>query len=895
VVQPPSGTVTFLFTDIEDSTRLWEEQPEVMGELVAAHDVRFRAAIEANSGYVVKGRGDGVHAAFSRAADAVNAAEELQAATADLPAIKVRIGINTGEVQERDGDYFGTAVNRAARLMSAGHGGQVLIAGVTADLVPGLTLRNLGEHRLRDLESPMLVWQLGDGDFPPLHTLDALPGNLPIQRTSFIGRTNDLKELGALIGTERLVTLTGPSGVGKSRLALQVAADVVAEFKDGAWFASLGALEEPALVAVTILEAFGVPERPGEPAHETLARWAGARHVLVVLDNCEHLLGAVAETVDRLVDAPATVLVTSQAPLGVRGEHAWAVAPLSGVGGEARDSVELFVDRARMARADFALNAENEDAVCEICERLDHVPLAIELAAARVRAMTPADIAQRLDQRLRLLTSSDHLVPGRHRTLDGAVRWSYELLDATQQRVFDRLSVFAGPFTIEAAQAIVAGDGIDDWEVLDGIVALVDKSLVIADEAARSTRYRLLETMRQFGYANLTAAGIDASCRDRYADYYADYVLSRRAQLFGSGDLAALEDIEHELDHIRVALRHAADDQTTSRFEELFSALLTLWSGRARSIEGASWAAELLNRPDLDPRARIVALGFGASVSNPVDLALGQELAQRATDLSAATGAAPSLTAMSVTNLGAMMQGRTDAAIAGCDQLMQLAASEPDLFVRGWSLSTTHAVLAICGALDRLEALQREFQPLIERLDNTYLRASSATSMAPIVHLTDPEGARDYLMRGCALNSELHNTHALCTTTMFLALQEVRSGHPVAAAPWARKSLELCVDVAPSYTAQTTDAIVAIFRRSSPPDAAVLLGALRAHRARKHQAGTQSEIDAEIRYEASLRRTLGDDFDALYATGLAYDEPAMLEHAFTQLDALMHEPDTAGT
>ena len=257
------------------------------------------------------------------------------------------MGINTGEVQERDGDYFGPAVNRSARLMAAGHGGQVLLSSVTAELVPDLVVRNLGEHRLRDLGSPMLVLQLGTGEFPPLRTLDALPGNLPQQRTSFVGRADEVKDLAELLATERFVTLTGAGGVGKSRLALQVAAEVVPEFHDGAWFASLAALEEGSLAAATMREAFGIPERQGEAAIDTLCAWASWRESLVVVDNCEHLLADVAEVVDRLGDASATVtvLATSQAPLGVRGEHVWSVAPLSGRGGSSRDSIELFVDR----------------------------------------------------------------------------------------------------------------------------------------------------------------------------------------------------------------------------------------------------------------------------------------------------------------------------------------------------------------------------------------------------------------------------------------------------------------------------------------------------------------------------------------------------------------------
>ena len=681
-VQPPSGTVTFLFTDIEGSTHLWEERPDEMRVWVAEDDALMRSSIAAHGGYVFATGGDGFAAAFGRAGDAVAAAGHAQGALVGVEPIRVRMGINTGEAQERGGDYFGPPVNRTARLMAAGHGGQVLLSAVTAELVPDLVVRNLGEHRLRDLGSPMLVLQLGTGEFPPLRTLDTLPGNLPLQRTSFIGRTREVQELAALVKTERLMTLTGPGGVGKSRLALQVAADAAPEFTDGVWFVSLAALEEGALVAATLLEAFGIPERQGEPNADTLCAWANTREALLIIDNCEHLLSEVAALVDRIAGASAavTVLATSQAPLGVRGEHVWPVAPFSGSGDAARDSVELFADRARMARADFNLNDQNEAAVVEICARLDHVPLAIELAAARVRGMAPADISLRLDQRLRLLSSSDRAAPGRHRTLDAAVRWSYELLDQTQQRVFDRLSVFAGPFTIEAAEVVVSGEGVDAWEVLDGILALVDKSLVVAGEETGSTRYRLLETMRQFGQANLDAAGDRERYRDRHTGYYADFVLSRRVQLEGSGDLVALDEIEPELENIRVALRQAADDETTSRFEEMFRTLYQLWMTRGRGSEGASWAASLLELPVLDARERILALGVAASVTNPVNLDSARDMAKTAEAIAQSTGAAPALQATAVMGLGAMMQGQTEAAIAHCDRVI---AMYPDAYWSG--------------------------------------------------------------------------------------------------------------------------------------------------------------------------------------------------------------------
>jgi predicted ATPase len=888
---PPSGTVTFLFTDIEGSTRLWEEQPEVMRELVAQHDQLSRTAIEANHGFIVKATGDGFHAAFARAADAVRAAEHLRAATAELPALRVRMGINTGEVQERDGDYFGTAVNRAQRLMAAGHGGQVLLAGVTADLVPGLTLRNLGEHRLRDLASPTVIWQLGTGEFPALRTLDDLPGNLPAQRTSFIGRAFEVTHVAALVEAERLVTLTGPGGVGKSRLALQVAAELSPAFADGAWFASLASLAESALVATTLLESVEVRERQGEAALDTLCAWASTRNALVVLDNCEHLLAEVAQVVDRVLDASASVrvLVTSQEPLGVRGEHVWTVTPLLGSDGVATDSVELFVDRARMARADFTLNAENEQAVLEICKRLDHVPLAIELAAARMRAMAPADIARRLDQRLELLTSSDRLAPDRHRTLNAAMRWSYELLDQTQRHVFDRLSVFAGPFTIEAASAVVEGDGVDEWATLDGVLALVDKSLVISDETTTGARYRLLETMRAFGHGHLVESGTESLYRDRHADHYADYVLSRRPQLHGAGDPVALDDVVAELENVRVALRKVADDAGSARFDELYSSLYPLWTGHGRLSEGTAWARELRGSTPADPVARIVALGFAANVSNGSDLELGRELADAAIGLADDSGLGLPLMARAAFSVGAMMQGDIAAAITSCDRVIATVHAEPSVFIAAEALMCVTAVLNVCGVVDRLDTVLPVLSDFVGRSGSAYQRAAYDNTMAPVIHLTDPEHAGEYLQRGYQRNLAIGNYHALSTTTMFLALHELRSGRVAPAAQWARRSIELAAEHSPAFIAQGIDAAIAVVKRHSSADAAVLLGALGAHRERVRQAGSPPEIDAEARYEVSLRRKLGDEFEVRRAEGRVLDETEMIAYAIDRLDTVTDE------
>ncbi len=602
-----------------------------------------------------------------------------------------------------------------------------------------------------------------------------------------------------------------------------------------------------------------------------------------------------AELVDRLLEASTTVSVvaTSQSPLGVRGEHVWAVAPLSGPHGVARDSVALFADRARMVRADFAITDENEAAIVDICEQLDHVPLAIELAAARVRGMTPADIARRLDQRLRLLASSDRLAPGRHRTLDAAARWSYDLLDETQQRVFDRLSVFAGPFTIEAAEAVVAGDGVDEWEVLDGVLGLVDKSLVVADERADDTRYRLLETMRHFGQANLATVDTLASYRERHVDYYAEYVLLRRPRLYGSFDFAALDEIEDELENIRVALRHAADDHSSARFEHVYASLHAVWK-RSRHVEGASWAIELRSRPETDPVERIDALGVAADMALMIDVAGRRSSEKPPEELAASTSGKLALLALGVSAFVELLQGRTEEAIARAESIVSVSVEEPDLFVRGLGLAWCCSIFDT-GARGRPSGRGRaRVVQLAETLDNQFLLANVCSSRMSGIHLTEPDGGGAYLERAHATYDDLGMHASNATVDMFLALYELRAGDRPAAARWAILSVQHTVDYTTTFLGLVTNAVIAVVSRPAPGPAAELLGALRAYRARSQQHGTSPETEAEAHYEASLRRRLGDEFDVHYTRGLALDDAAMVELALTQL-AVIADPASAST
>ncbi len=474
----PTGTVTFLFTDIESSTRRWEEQPDAMRVALAAHDDVLRAAIEARGGWLFKNTGDGVCAAFASARAAVDAAIDAQRAL-ELP---VRMGIATGEAERRGDDYFGPPLNRAARVRGAGHGGQILAASSTIALVDGFELIDLGPHQLRDLSEPLQLFQVcADGlrrDFPPLKTLDRVPGNLPTQATSFVGRDTEVTAVHEALRAHRLVTLVGVGGVGKTRLALQTAAEVLDEYRDGAWLVELAPILDAAELTEGVAAVFSVPPQAGgwrDPLIQSLR----GRQMLLVLDNCEHLLDEAASLVEAIIATcpGVTVLATSREALGVASEWAWPV-PSLGLGADSAASI-LFIERAQAVAPDFDPDDEQE-VVAEICRRLDGIPLAIELAAARVRAMSPSQIHARLDERFRLLTGSRRSME-RHQTLRHAVQWSHDLLNEVERRVLQRASVFAGSFSLAAATAVCGQDAqgnLDEFEILDVLDSLVRKSLI---------------------------------------------------------------------------------------------------------------------------------------------------------------------------------------------------------------------------------------------------------------------------------------------------------------------------------------------------------------------------------------------------------------------------------
>src|SRR6201995_175942 len=489
--EPPSGVVTFLFTDIEGSTRRWEADAEGMRVVLAAHDEVLRKVIEAHGGWLFKHTGDGVCAAFASPTSAVDAAVAAQRKL-ELP---VRMGIATGEAELREGDYFGTVLNRAARVMAASHGGQILLVESTASLMSGVDLVDLGPRRLRDLPTPVGMFQVRApdlrADFPPLRALDTSPGNLRFATSSFIGRESELDEVQAAVKTHRLVTLTGVGGVGKTRLALEVAGRLVDGFPDRGLGFELASGTDPAGVPDAVAAVLGITQQPGKTVTESVASALEGRSRLLVFDNCEHVVDTVADLVEAILAASATVtiLATSREGLGISEERLWRVPSLDVNSGTESAAVNLFLDRAQSVVSDFSLAQPGEaDAVVEICRRLDGIPLAIELAASRMASMTAGEVRDRLDQRLRLLVGSRRGL-SRHHTLRHAVAWSYDHLDDAEKALLERCSVFAGGFDLQSACAIAGFDDADDLAGSDLLGAVVRKSLLVADRSGGRTRY----------------------------------------------------------------------------------------------------------------------------------------------------------------------------------------------------------------------------------------------------------------------------------------------------------------------------------------------------------------------------------------------------------------------
>jgi predicted ATPase/class 3 adenylate cyclase len=643
----PTGTVTFLFTDLEGSTRLWEEHPDEMRAALARHDELLRAAIEAHDGYVVKTTGDGIHAAFASAAAAIEAARTAQRALvveawSGVGSLRVRMGIHSGEAELRDGDYYGTALNRAARLMSVAHGGQVVVSLATEelardDLADEVTLRDLGDHRLRDLARAERIFQVCahdlPADFEPLRSLDAFEGNLPAQVTSFLGRDHELGAVADALRESRLVTLTGVGGVGKTRLALQVAADLLPHFADGAWFCELAPATDDDALTQVIAATLRVAPRPGGTLESAIVDFLRAKRALVVLDNCEHLLDPVARLADQVLQACPDVrmLATSREALAIAGEQIRPVRSLRPV-----DARELFVARAEALMPAFAPDQPASTAIEEICHRLDGIPLAIELAAARVGTMSPVEIAALLDERFRLLTGGRRTAVERHQTLRATVDWSFSLLDERSRQVFERLGVFAGSFDGSAAAAVAATEGIDEWDVREALAGLVRQSLVNADANVEGvTRYSMLETLRQYAVERLDAAQASDRWRLRHAEHYARVAESIGPMLLRAEELEARRQLREDLDNLRAAFNWAIERDRDEESELAVVIAGELAVETAMHVaSGIGWwalrSAERAQRSSPDLRHSVLSAAAYAAIQLAGDHERGEELARDA-------------------------------------------------------------------------------------------------------------------------------------------------------------------------------------------------------------------------------------------------------------------------
>lgn len=676
----PDGTVTFLMTDVENSTETWERAREEMRLAILRHDQLADDIIRHNSGVLLKhrGEGDSLFAVFSKAEDALVAAVAIQIAFCEEPwpdgvKIRVRMALHTGAADLRDGDYYGPAVNRCARLRGIAHGGQTVLSGTAArlvreDLPCGVTLLDLGEHKLKNLQHPEHVFQVGHpdlpGDFPPVRSANRSNSNLPIQLTHFVGRSQELSDVRGLLLSSRLLTFVGVGGIGKTRLAIEASSNALEEFADGAWFVDLSRITEPALVTIAIADALNLKESAQSAVEEILVSWLQEKSVLLVLDNCEHLIAACGFIVDRLLKACSglRVLATSRVALEVAGETVWSMSPLAYPDASQvassdlldiaqNEAARLFIDRARNISPKFTLTEKNLSSVVSICRRVGGLPLAIELAAARVHVMQPADIDKRLFD---LLENNSAVAQGRHRSLQALMEWSFDSLLPDERGLFMRLAVFTGSWSLEAAEAVCSGYGIAQRKVMKLMHNLVRGSLVVTvtDERELTMRYRLLEVVHVFAMEQLTESDEEQVWRQAHCEYFLGLAEEAAGYLDGPQQAQYLERLEADHSNLRAAMSWTLDPDIRLRFAAY---LWRFWHARSHLSEGRGWLENALARSsDTTNVLRAQALnGLGILATSQSDYAKAQLYIEEAEELFRTLGDERGI-AEAQTNLGSI-------------------------------------------------------------------------------------------------------------------------------------------------------------------------------------------------------------------------------------------------
>ncbi|OGO29818.1 MAG: hypothetical protein A2Z16_13030 [Chloroflexi bacterium RBG_16_54_18] len=751
--------ITFLFTDIQGSSQLWEQFPASMRIALARHDTLLKDTVGTYNGRIVKTTGDGLLAVFESAADGIAAALEGQRFLADenWPAetgpLHVRMGLHSGESQERDADYFGPVVNRAARIMSAGFGGQILLSSLTADLAvgqlpPDSSLLDLGEHCLRDLSLPEHLYQIChpqlEQRFPPLKTLAAYLHNLPVQLTSFIGREHELDEVKRLLDQTRLLTLLGPGGTGKTRLMLQAAAEVIDRYPDGVWFVELAALADPDMLAYQVASVLGVREQPGRPILEVLAVYLRTKQLLLLLDNVEHLVAECAGFSEYLLlHCPRTkIMVTGREALFISGETILQVPsltlPESGErsleGIRSSEAVRLLIARARTTLPDFELTQSNVPATVEIVRRLDGIPLAIELAAARLRMLTVEQIATRLHDLFRLLTGGSRTALPRQQTLQALIDWSWNLLDEPERILLRRLSVFSGGLTLEAAQAVAGFDGLDTFE---GLEQLANKSLVAVDRLeGGQVRYHLLESIRQYARDRLFEAGEGEALRHYHAANFTTLILEAYHQVMGPDMLVWLKFVRPELDNIRAALEWAmeGDPELALQMSGRLFTSRTLWfstSEARRWLEQSIAIGKSLSVAEDKVRQHQISLGLAMSSLTGINFGQGRNdegvaLGEQAVEILRLTGATEELAhALAMKGFSLVFTGQWEAAREASQEALDIASAHGFHWIQSMSLATLAWSEGISGQLDKAQSHLQKAMDLANQLGNPWIQGQT--------------------------------------------------------------------------------------------------------------------------------------------------------------------------
>ncbi len=750
----PSGTVTFLFTDIEGSTTLLQRLGDRRyAEVLEEQRRLLRFAFIEGNGQEIDTQGDAFLVAFSRARDAMATAVAAQQslmkhAWPDGASIQVRMGIHTGEPISNTDRYVGLDVHRAARIGAAGHGGQILLSdavrGLAArDLPPGVSLRDLGTHRLKDLREPEHLFQVVHPDlptdFPAVKSLDVLPNNLPVQLTSFIGREHEKAEVRNRLSATRFVTLTGSGGAGKTRLALQVAAEALEEFPDGVWLVELAALSDPNLVPKAVASALGVPEQPSRMLTETLADALRGKSVLIILDNCEHLVAACAHLTTALLRTcpHLRILATSREALGVTGETTWRVPSLSLPDPQRLppldhlkeyEAVRLFIDRAVANEPQFAVTSSNALAVAQVCHRLDGIPLALELAAARVKVLAVEQIAARLDDRFRLLTGGSRTALPRQQTLQATMDWSYYLLSDQERTALRSLSVFAGGWTLEAAEVVCAGKGVEASKVLDLLTQLVDKSLVAVETQGGEARYRFLETVRRYGLDRLLESGETGDVRRRHRDWFLGFAERAEPKLRGPEQKIWLERLEMEHDNLRAALEWSRAEGNAEAGVQLAGALFWFWFAHGHWSEGRAWLEEaILGSSDASSSALTKALQGAAYLAwGQGDYGRATALSEKGLALCRERGDKEGVGRFLIhLGLAAGRQGNYGRMAALCENGLALCRERGDKWVISWALMQLGAAARFLGDYERAEVLHKESIALAREVGDKYRIAFS--------------------------------------------------------------------------------------------------------------------------------------------------------------------------